>query len=63
MKTGNYTKREFQKILKKNCFYFLRNGKGDHKIYSNGRDIMSVTFPMKKTTTLKLIREYHLKVD
>lgn len=60
MRTKSYTQREFERILKKNQYYFLRWGKGDHRIYSNGSSTIVAKFPINKMIALRLIKEYEL---
>lgn len=63
MRTRSYTQREFEKILKKNQYYFLRWGKGDHRIYSNGNSTIVTKFPINKMIALRLIKKHDLTVD
>ncbi len=57
-----YSNREFVKILVKNGYHFLRNGKGDHLVYTNGKNTIVFNTKINKMIALRLIKEYDLKV-
>ena len=58
-----YSVREFKQILKFNGYKYKRS-KGDHDIYSNGKDTISVTATrLNKLTALKIIKEHNLNVN
>ena len=58
-----YSNREFERILKCNGYKYKRS-KGDHNIYSNGKDTISVTATrLNKLTALKIIKEHNLNVN
>lgn len=57
-----YSDREFKKILKKNNYEKVRS-KGDHIIYSNGSNHLTITPKINKVVALRLIKEYKLVVD
>ncbi|OUQ56988.1 hypothetical protein B5E58_10060 [Tyzzerella sp. An114] len=58
-----YNIREFKEILKKNGYVFVRKGKGDHSIYSNGKTTIAIAKHMNKMIALRLIKENNLKTD
>ena len=53
-----YSNREFVK----NGYHFLRNGKGDHLVYTNGKNTIVFNTKINKMIALRLIKEYDLKV-
>ena len=57
-----YSDREFKKILKKNNYKKIRS-KGDHFIYSNGKNNITITPKINKVVALRLIKEYKLVSD
>lgn len=57
-----YSDREFRKILKKNNYEKVRT-KGDHIIYSNGINHLTITPKINKVVALRLIKEYKLIVE
>lgn len=58
-----YTNSQFRKILRKNGWYFSRQGKGDHSIYVNDAgDTMSVPIRLKPIITMGLIKRYNLEI-
>lgn len=57
-----YSTREFIKILVKNGYHFLRNGKGDHFVYTNGKNTIVFNSRINKMVALRLIKENDLKV-
>ena len=57
-----YSDREFKKILKKNNYKKVRS-KGDHIIYSNGSNHLTITPKINKVVALRLIKEYKLVVN
>ena len=57
-----YSDREFKKILKKNNYKKVRS-KGDHIIYSNGRNHLTITPNINKVVALRFIKEYKLVID
>lgn len=62
MRPRAYSKREFVDILIKNGYHLKRKGKGDHLIYTNGEDIITITPKLNKMIALRLIKENNLKV-
>lgn len=63
-----YTSREVKSILKRNGFYFLREAKGSHTVYSNG--IKTISIPTKgsgkavnKMMFLRLVKENSLNIE
>lgn len=63
-----FTSREVKSILKRNGFYFLREAKGSHTIYSNG--IRTISIPTKgsgrtinKMMFLRLAKENSLNIE
>lgn len=59
-----FSYREFVEIMENNGYAFLRNGKGEHKIYSNGSNQISVPYGkmISKVVTNRLIKENSLKL-
>lgn len=60
-----YSSREFQKILEKNGFTQLRNGKGSHIIYVRGAEKVTIKNSQElcRCLTKRLIKEYDLKIQ
>lgn len=57
-----YTRRQFEKILKQNKFY-LDRCKGDHFIYVNEKGThISVPFKLNACIALRLIKQNNLKI-
>lgn len=57
-----YSDREFRKILKYNNYEKVRS-KGDHIIYSNGSNHITITPKINKVLALRLIKQNHLVVN
>ena len=59
-----YTIRDFEKICKKNGYYF-RKQTGSHRIYTNGKEQISIPVhgkEMDRYMGKDLIAKYHLSV-
>lgn len=57
-----YSDREFKKILRDNGYSFLR-GSGDHLIYSNGKNKITIKKNLNHMIILRLIKENNLITD
>ena len=63
MSGKNYPSRNMEKILKNNNYVYIRSN-GDHHIYSNGSNKITITVPMmNKMIVRRLIKENNLKVE
>lgn len=62
MKARTYSERDFLQILKDNGYYFLRNDKGDHQIFTNGVDKITINKKLNKMVARKIIKNKNLKV-
>ena len=63
MHKGCYNIKEFQQLLRRNGFEFVRQT-GSHRIYKRGSEILSLpTCHPAQTTLYDLIKQYNLKED
>lgn len=50
----NYPIRKIRKILKQNNYTYIRT-KGSHEIYSNGKNTVSITYPITNALVARKI--------
>ena len=55
-------KREFVNLLLDNGFYFLRRGKGDHSLYTNGSYKVVVSNPPNRMVVRRTCKELGIQI-
>ena len=58
-----WTRRELEKHIKKQGWYFLRNTDGSHKIYSNGTKTISIQLEPNCMQIKRLFKENNLLIN
>lgn len=61
MKYRVYSYRDFTKILKKNNYTQVRQ-KGDHTIWNNGKNTITISMSCNPMITRRLIKDYKLSL-
>lgn len=59
MRERRYNRKDFEDILKKNG-YHLKRVKGDHFIWSNGKNHITINYYLNPMVALRLIKENNL---